>query len=197
MISVNTTSKHPTHFLRAVELIENGRQLFQIPSENWPSPTRYSFGVPNDYYYAELWIDGMDWQPTYWAIEQLHYEDPIVNPVLIFSSHEKRELFNDYDFEQMVMAMFHYRRDKFVLKLNDFTIYNDMVWPFLRLREDESRCGLWPMRFAHASQPMVNFWMNHGFIPEACRERGIEDESNRSCGYSASGFNRGIQESQI
>lgn len=196
MISVNTTNKNPTHFLRAVELIERGRKLFGVPSENWPAPTRYKFGVPNDYYYSELWIDGMDWQPTYWAIEQFSYEDPIINPLLIFSNHTKRELFNEYDFEQMVMAMFHFRRDKFVLKLNDSTIYNDMVWPFLKLIDAEPRCGLIPVKFSHASQNAVEFWVNHAFIPDEYLERGVEDENNRDNWYTPTGFNRGIQKGQ-
>ena len=61
MIDVNITSKYSTHFLRAVELIMKAREEFKVASENWPSPTEYRFGIPQDNYYAEIWLDGMDW----------------------------------------------------------------------------------------------------------------------------------------
>ena len=62
-LDVNTVSSYSTHFLRAVELIKKARETYKVPSENWPYPTQYRFGIPNDNYYAEVWTDGMDWQP--------------------------------------------------------------------------------------------------------------------------------------
>lgn len=71
MIDVNTTSKQSTHFLRAIELIKKARDDFRVPSENWPHPTEHRFGIPNDHYYAEVWIDGMDWQSSYGLLRNL------------------------------------------------------------------------------------------------------------------------------
>ena len=95
MLDVNTVSKHPTHFLRAVELIKKAREEFRVPSENWPHPTDYKFGIPNDRYYAEIFTDGMDWQPSYWVIEDKQLEKPQIQPFVIFEYNEDREKFND------------------------------------------------------------------------------------------------------
>lgn len=170
MLDVNTVSRHPTHFLRAVELIKKARSAFNIPSENWPHPSKYNFGSPNEQYYAEIWVDGMDWQPSFWIIEEHSLQKPEVNPLIIFDSHENRSVFNDWDFEDLIKAICWYRRDLFWVKQNDRGYYTDSVWPYLFRKDDvgEHKYST-NYYFEHASQPEVKFWLNFDFIPREYR----------------------------
>jgi len=171
MLDVNTVSRNPTHFLRAVELIKKARGEFKVYSENWPSPTKYKFGVPNEKYYAEIWVDGMDWQPSYWIIEEHSLEKPEINPLIVFDSNEQRHLFNERDFEDFISAICWYRRDKFWVKHNDVSYFCDSVWPYL-FRENKGPDGYESnYYFEHASQPKVKFWLNSDFIPKEYRYR--------------------------
>jgi hypothetical protein len=195
MIYANTTSNHPTHFLRGVDLIVDARTKFRVASENWPHPTYHRFGIPYDYYYAEMWEDGMDWQPSYWIIEQIKYEDPQILPFMIFDNHAERERFNDYDFKSLVKAMLHYRRDDLIFKTGDLTVFSDLVWPFIELKEDVTKHGNMKLfKFSHASQPETSFLANEFFIPDQYCRRREENEGNRGYWYPPEGFNRGIQE---
>ncbi|MGD2072880.1 MAG: hypothetical protein PVG65_05280 [Candidatus Thorarchaeota archaeon] len=174
-MDVNTVSKYPTHFLRGVELIKKARDEFRVPSENWPHPTEYRFGIPNDNYYAEVWIDGMDWQPSYWVIEEISYHKPKIQPFMIFDYWEERSKFNSYDFEEFISAMLWYRRDLLWLKHNNLGYYTDLIWSFLYMKDvgDKSKMAKYANNyfFHHASQPKVFFWVNEDFIPEEYRER--------------------------
>lgn len=171
MIDVNTTSVQATHFLRAVELIIEAREKYRVPSENWPYPTEYKLGTPCEEYYAEVWIDGMDWQNSYWAIEEKNLQNPQVKPFIIFEKSEERELFNNYDFGQLVKGSLWYRRDKFWIKRNSLGIFTDTIWPYLKIVYDSNQMftnkykELIRVEFKHASQPKVAFWMNEHFIP--------------------------------
>ncbi|MFW9871654.1 MAG: hypothetical protein ACFFG0_01040 [Candidatus Thorarchaeota archaeon] len=165
MIYANTTSDRPTHFLRAVELIVKAREKYNIPSENWPYPTRDRFGIPNDRYYAEVWTDGMDWQPSYWVIEEKNLEKPQVHPLIIFSENEHRMKFNEYDFSQLIRAALWYRRDEYFIKQNDLGYFTDSVWPFLFTVKNTYNHALFEVYFQHASQERINFIMNSEFIP--------------------------------
>ena len=127
MIDVNTTSRYSTHFLRGVELIKWAREEFRVPSENWPHPTEHRFGIPNDNYYAEVWVDGMDWQASYWIIEEISYHKPQIQPLIIFNHHEERNRFNDWDFHDLLKAMMYYRRDLKWVNKKDVGIFSDSV----------------------------------------------------------------------
>jgi len=168
MIDVNAVSGHPTHFLRAVELITNARKHFGVPSENWPFPTEYKAGCPNEWYYAEIWTDGMDSQPSYWVLEEKELGNPQIQPFIIFKENLHREIFNDYDFSQLISAALWYRRDKFWVKHNDLGMYTDMVWPFIHVinkSDIAKKSKLTKVYFEHASQQRVYFLMNLDFIP--------------------------------
>jgi hypothetical protein len=185
MIDVNTTSVNSTHFLRAVELIVNARNEYKVPSENWPHPTHYRLGTPCEKYYAEVWVDGMDWQPSYWVIEEKKLEKPQIKPFIIFEQNEERERFRDYDFEQLVKGSLWYRRDRFWIKRNSLGIYTDMSWPYLLVSPDSNSMfsvkykELIRVDFEHASQPRVGFWMNKYFIPyKYTGERYNEEDRN-------------------
>jgi hypothetical protein len=177
-MNANTVSRNPTHFLRGVELIENGRQQYNVSSENWPYPTRYNLGSPCERYYAEIWVDGMDWQPSYWIIEEVNLENPKVYPLLIFYENRDREIFNDYDFEMLVTGCMWYRRDKFWVKHNNLGMFTDIVWPYLYLLETDYSAHFHMVKayFEHASQPRVPFFINMNFIPEEFRK--VKSTSN-------------------
>ena len=180
MPNVNTTSKNPTHFLAAVELIHEAHPALEIPNENWPGPTQIRLGTPRtDAYYAEVWNDGMDYQRTYWAIESVLYENPVALPLLVFQDHESRDNFNDYDFNELLMGMlWHRRATTWFEKQNmpyDSGVYNDTVWPFLNTVPNAHPpsiggcAGLEPYSFQHASQCQVFFFANPLFI----RPKGV------------------------
>lgn len=173
-IDVNTISREPTHFLAAVELIKEARKSYQVPSENWPYPTPHRYGFPKDRYYAEIWVDGMDWQHTYWIIETVNFNNPRVFPLVVFDNHKQQELFNDHEFRQLLMAMMDYRRNEVWIKSNDGSWYNDDVWCFVErlFPIQEERLEKWNCdRFVleHASQKPVTFFGNLSCIPNRCK----------------------------
>lgn len=181
MLDVNTVSKYPTHFLRGVELILKGRDAFTIPSENWPHPIEERFGIPNDNYYAEIWVDGMDWQPSYWVIEEKQLDKPQIYPFIVFKSNEDRFKFNDHDFSELIKASLWYRRDKFWIEKEDYGYFTDMVWPFLYIlnKNDKAKySNVTKVYFEHASQPKVTFLMNLDFIPEVYHDRRKKNNSS-------------------
>ena len=178
-IYANTTASSHTHFIAATELIREARDRFHVCSENWPYPMDYRFGDPRDRYYAEIWLDGMDWQNSYWLIETVRYGSPVCVPLIIFEDHKNRDAFSEYDFAHLVRAVMNYRRDVQWLKQGPDSWHNDDVWPFLH-RGNEARCpgavkegvpGMAHFMFEHASQPAIEFWMNIHCVPE---EKGGE-----------------------
>ena len=184
MMDVNTVSIYPTHFLRGVELVKKAREEFGVASENWTSPTEYKFGIPNDNYYAEIWSDGMDWQTSYWVIEEKNLEKPQIQPFIIFNNHEEEMLFNRYDFKTLIHAALHYRRDHFWIKKKDLAHYTDSIWPFINLFKNEVKYKETKLyAFQHASQERVVFWMNTDFIPEGYREKN-RDYRNKAERYA-------------
>lgn len=171
-IYANTTSKEYTHFISAVNLIQNAREDFKVPSENWPYPTQYRIGSPEtlDRYYAELWTDGIDWQSTYWIIESINLEEPQIYPLLYIDSTELR--FNKWDFSRLMYAILYARRDFKWIKKQDYKFYCDTVWSFVvrdvpdyaDIKKFET-ANLVKVYIEHASQPRVNFYINIDFLP--------------------------------
>jgi hypothetical protein len=181
MLDVNTVSTYPTHFLRAIELIQLARERFSVPSENWPYPTEYRFGIPNDHYYAEIFTDGMDWQPSYWVIEEKSLEKPQIQPLIVFDYNEDREKFNDYDFGEFIKACLYYRRDKFWIKSGDVGYFTDTIWPYLFLEENKFKFKRTKFyTFTHASQEPVSFWLNVNFVPEGYREKNRDNRNAKA-----------------
>jgi len=184
MIDVNTTSANPTHFLRGVELVKRAGEEYNVPSENWPYPSEYRFGIPQDRYYSEIWVNGMDWQPSYWVIEEYQLEKPRIQPFIIFKTNEDRFRFNERDFKDLVMASLYYRRDILWMQTSirdvptDLGHYTDSVWPYISLigYEEEYTKNMMLYNFEHNSQPRVEFYMNRYFVPE---EYGKKNRNNR------------------
>lgn len=169
-IKANTTSKYSTHLLRGYELVEGTGSEYQMLSENWPYPTYHKIGTPKDPYYAEVWVNGMDWQHNYWLIESYKYENPQIYPLIQFTSHDEEDKFNQFNFEELMDAILNYRRNAIWLKSEDLTKdrYDDTVWSFLHrvIKKDTHRHKffMW-CKFEHASQREVKFWINQNFIP--------------------------------
>lgn len=163
----NTTSIHPTHFLRGIDLVEQATKSYLATTENWAYPSQYRYGIPVDDYYAEIWVNGMDWQHNYWVIEEVAMEIPQIEPFIIFEDLNEEKRFNHHDFNMLVRAALYYRRDYVFVNNGDYGYYTDMTWPYLYLVDDEIRYEiLKKFVFKHASQPAVEFWMNPDFVPE-------------------------------
>jgi hypothetical protein len=125
-----------------------------------------------DQYYAEIWVDGMDWQNSYWVLETFKSGDPVCLPFIVFEDHKNFELFNRYDFGQLVAAALYDRRDQLWIQKDD-GYFNDNVWTWLggNGRAMEGNPSMQMFQFKHASQPAVQFFMNTAFVPE--RKRGL------------------------
>lgn len=169
----NTISDHPTHFLAAVPLIVEARGTFEVPSENYTYPTDYRLGSPKDLYYAEVWVDGMDWQQSYWVIESVSLNDPKVLPLVIFEDDKVR--INDPDLKQLMLALITYRRSVLWTHQDDQSRFMDSVWPYLKTL-GITPTGEWGQlcQFEHASQPLVKMLVNKDFIPPRLMQKTIE-----------------------
>ena len=170
--SNNTVSDHPTHFLAAVPLIVEARGKFNIPSENHPYPTNYRLGSPKDFYYAEVWVNGMDWQESYWVIESASFNDPQAYPLVVF---EDSVRLNEHDLKLLMLALVTYRRSVLWTHQDDQSRYMDSVWPYLKTL-GITPTGDWGQlcQFEHASQPLVKMLVNKEFIPPQLMQRTIE-----------------------
>jgi hypothetical protein len=167
----NTTSTYPTHFLAAISLIEKARGDFQLSSENWPYPTETKLGTPDDEYYAEVWVDGMDWQHNYLVIEAVDFSEPVVHPLMRFESHEEQDKFNDFDFRALIKAMLRFRRNEKWVKRKDYRSDHDTVWAFLKCVGRGDKLFFNKYAFEHASQPLVIFEANPDFTrPESYKK---------------------------
>jgi len=165
MINCNAITTNPTHFLAAVELIKQARSKYEIPSETWPYPTEYKYGIVGSQYYSEVWVDGMDWQHTYWVLESNNYHNPKVTPFIMFRDHKDEKKFNPYNFGELVKALLVHRMDTLWIKSGDLGHYTDSVWPYIKTDENQEKGNLYSFYMSHASQPYVSFLVNINFIP--------------------------------
>ena len=164
-IDCNTTSANITHFLAGVELVKKARIDFNIASENWPYPTRHQFGMHDDKYYAEVWVDGMDWQHTYWIIESCNYSNPFINPLIQFESHEEENKFNEWEFSELLKGIMWFRREEMWIESFDYGRFNDTIWPYVHVGEPDSRYTFFKNCYIeHASQQRVHFLIIESYI---------------------------------
>lgn len=161
----NTTTIYPSHFPGALSLIEEALNTYGLHSENWSYPTKHKFGSPKDYYYAEVWHNGMDWQSNYFIIETSNLNTPLCFPFIVFEKdNPHRSCFNCFD--ELVDACLHYRR--MVTWLNSQNDpYHDTVWPFVWMDYPEIRLhgSMLKMGMCHASQRPVEFLINENCVP--------------------------------
>ena len=175
-VDCNTVLNEPTHMLAALQLIKEARDFYSIPSENWPHPYM-NFGHHEDPYYAEIWVDGMDYQKSYWLIEAPVYETPEIIPFIIFDSHTEEDKFNLFDKKELFKALLWKRANsilfnkvpkKFLGYLVDGRFF-DTIFPYLRISgikaKNRNHC-LYRACFQHASQPEVNFLVNEELLKD-------------------------------
>jgi len=159
----NFASKNDTRFLSGYPLIESIRSKYNLSSENWANPTRYKFGCIDTPYYAEIWIDGMDYNNVYWLLESIDYSEATAIPIIIFSNSEERSKFNSYDFGQLLKFIMWNRQQYFWIKNGDRGVYGDTVVPYMHEVEpveSYGKSGLVKCYFEHASQKRVEFFLN-------------------------------------
>ena len=167
----NDVSQFHTHFLAGPLLIKEGRKKYGLTSENHTYPTMTSVGGPKDDYYAEVWVDGMDWQNTYWLLEHAYFETPVAVPLLVFSSTNEEKIFNSFDLHTLFRSMILYRRNKMgpTDRSEERTTARDSTWPYLHLIDDSHTIGMSPdlasFVFQHNSQPAVTFYLNQTCVP--------------------------------
>ena len=170
-VECNGVLSKPTYMLAALQLIKKARDFYSVSSENWPYPFM-SFGHYEDPYYAEIWVDGMDYQHSYWLLEALVFEVPEIIPFIIFNSHTEEDKFNLFDKEELFKALLWKRRnsilfskvpEKFLGYLVDGRFF-DTILPYLKIGEkrniDKPAAIFKNASFEHASQPKVEFWVN-------------------------------------
>lgn len=162
----NTLSSVPTRFLRGVELVQQARKVYDLCSENWTYPV-FSFGSEDSDYYAEMWVDGMDWNQYYYLIERIGYEDPTIFPALVFEEHKELDLFNDYDFDRLKKAICDHRRSNVWAKPIYESRYNDDVWNFMkpRMANNLTRISMDAVTYSHASQKPSEFHIHRDCHP--------------------------------
>lgn len=163
----NVLSNNHTHFLQGVNLIQEGREVFDICSENYTYPLKH-YGDPSfSEYYGEVWSDGMDWNVVYWLIESANFSDPKALPMIIFDSGDERNKFIDYDFYRMIKG-FIWKRKANTLQISDEkSVYVDTTWAFLHsIKETKQHGNLMFVKcfFEHGSQEKVEFWVNSKFL---------------------------------
>lgn len=134
----NACSNVPTKFLTGAELIKIGTKVYNIENENWTYPI-LSFGDSESNYYGELWMNGMDYNYTYWIIEQTNYDTPEPLPLLHFDDTDQRSKFNSRDFNAMCKSFMYNRRYECSKKIkgvtyeNRYGFYRDDTWPCFRI----------------------------------------------------------------
>jgi hypothetical protein len=167
----NDISQFPTHFLAGPQLIKSSRELHGLTSENYTYPTMTYLGSPRDEYYAEIWVDGMDWQNTYWLLEQANHGERKAVPFLVFSSIDEEKQFNPLDMHNLFRAMMSYRRNLTgPLSVLIRSTYFDSIWPYLYLVDEnaapnEKAPDLGRFLFTHNSQTPVTFYLNKISVP--------------------------------
>jgi hypothetical protein len=169
----NSVSKHPTYFLKGVELIKEYEQENKVPTENWVYPMGLSFGHPNDSskYYAEIWGDGMDWTSNYWLLEARDCERPKASLIMIIDNFENKKVsFNRWILEELLNSVMYYRRELEFFKEYKESIYDGSTYSFLKKYDNVKKyCELELYCFEHASQPKIKFWFNSELLPERYR----------------------------
>lgn len=158
----NTTIKYATHFLNPTQIIEEGIKKFNVPSENYPMPTKNKIGDIFDSYYAEIWSNGMDWQRTFWLLEYHCPHDPIAIPILIFEDNKSLDIFNNSDLDSLFKGLLVSMKQ---LKTNHkYPIYfmDNIISHLKRLGNHNKRLELY--KFAHYSQPKTKFWLDSDLV---------------------------------
>lgn len=185
-MSNNTTTKYPSHFPKAISLIEGALNQYDLHTENWSYPSEYRFGIPKDEYYAEVWHNGMDWQSNYFLIETSNFSPPTCVPLIVFEDDRPHRVDFKY-FSDLVNACLHYRREiTWFGKQNGDQYYHDQVWPFVWKFSPEihKHKVMLKMGMCLADQRPVEFLINENCVPlnniQIGRPAGVREPVNYS-----------------
>jgi hypothetical protein len=184
-IPYNTVMLAPTYLLNAVGVIEKGRKDFNIPSENWPYPAGLYLGTPTiDKYYTEVWIDGMDWQNTYWLVESERYEDPIAIPLVIFENHKEESKIDTEDLSELFRGLMWVRRSKLLDEKLDLGIYCDYLSCICKIKPEVIYCSnstnkLKMHHFKLGKQSSMRFFLNQDVFHIGQVKRNDEVEQSQ------------------
>lgn len=170
-MSNNTTTKNHTHFPRAVDLIEKGRQTFGLTSENWTEPTDVTLGNPEDEFYAEVWTDGMDWTTTYWLVYTYKFAEPKVVPLAVTEESLMTGDLTSYEIKKIVRSFAHYFMTS---QLNEGKVpatyrrYCDDVTCYVSVRENDKvvPCGwanMLPLTYKNAAGSLDLLVIEHAY----------------------------------
>ena len=148
----NTCSGVATKFLTGAQLIQTATEVYKTENENWAYPI-FSFGDDESNYYAEIWMNGMDYNYIYWVIETANHDTPKIYPLIFFPETKDRDNFQDREFRHLCKAFLYNRRyqiskDTKSVSYNDgYGIYRDMIWPTFRIMyTDGHQSHIWKTR---------------------------------------------------
>jgi hypothetical protein len=168
----NTLAENYTHFLCGVELVKQARTAAKLSSENWCYPV-FHFGSTDNEYYAEVWVDGMDWQHNYYLLEADDCQSPLEpHAFMVFQDHNVEERLSAYDTRNLWRAVCMHRRGILMMKDDQYSFGhwpNDEVWPFLKRTGNPSENRLADFTYEHASQTLVEMKINVDLLPTKFR----------------------------
>lgn len=172
----NTVSKIETRFLRGVEIVQKLTKEYEVPNENWTYPW-ITFGDSEDPYYAEIWYNGMDYNNTFYLLEQINYSIK----VHLLMDIDGDDWINMSDPKEFFNCIFWMRRDRTWIKTGNYGRYNDDVLPYITFgKKEEKRFKgeLSNITFQHASQPKIDFLINKDLIINERRDKLLNIEKN-------------------
>jgi hypothetical protein len=142
-----------TRFTKATDLIFEAYPKTPFTTENWCYPY-LSYGEPHSYFYGEIWTSGMDWTKDFWIVYSKRCDTPVAEHLMHFSNNEN--LINRGDMREILVG---------ILAL--LSEYNNVWIPDIKVFISPTDCrkdGYTKCIFQHASQSMVEFWVNDKFL---------------------------------
>lgn len=134
-------------------LIFDAYSQYNMATENWCYPY-LCYGEPRSKYYSEIWTSGMDWTLDFWIITSRNQYQPVAEPLLSFPDNNK--VINDCDLKTFIITLL--GRDSGF----ETEYYPEFVC-FLGI-SDEKQGVFTRCTFKHASQPLVEVWINEKYL---------------------------------
>lgn len=145
-----------TRFPAAPELINEAYKGTPYGSENWVYPYLI-YGEPCSNFYSEVWTTGMDWTLDVWVIHVGKSHEPQAELIIHFSDNNK--MINDHDLKDILRGI--------LSRFSGFGAWGYDIFKFIKTfpseGPQEADAGYGRFYFRHASQDVVDFWMNMKF----------------------------------
>ena len=159
----NTVIDIPSRMPAATNIILTAREEFGVSSENWPTHV-LSFGYHEDRYYAEMWTDGMDWNLSVWLLEAVSFDNPKPILAIHFNDDFERLKIQGEDWDILLKGLCYFRRDSLLSNTGDQFVYNDRLWPYLKLQGGEFG-DLKEFTYDHHSMKPATLFINPLCVP--------------------------------